>query len=100
MKEEELNIKMSDIYIEFGIDIHFVPTHLQSQINNLIKAFILMKVKPKRILDMLQNEVKKIKEGKPPYKLNEFDQGFNEGLIHAKQKVSFLVQKLERNEKL
>jgi len=43
------------------------------------------------ILDMLQEEVRNHKEGKPQHELCDFDQGFNEGLIYAKQKVSLLI---------
>jgi hypothetical protein len=36
---------MIEIYNEFGIDIHDIPTNLQSSINNLIKEIIKLRNK-------------------------------------------------------
>ena len=39
-KDQILLEAIKNIYDEFGIDIHSVPTRIQGQVNSLIKEFI------------------------------------------------------------
>lgn len=49
MKTKSNNLKdeMLKIYDEFGIDIHQVPTNIQSQLNSLVKEVVKLRKKVK-----------------------------------------------------
>jgi len=46
-KMTDKQIKMIQIYKEFGIDIHSVPNNFQHHINNLVKEIIKLREKNK-----------------------------------------------------
>ena len=52
--------KISEIYDEFGLDVHAVPSSVQSQVNSLCKEVIKLRTRKSRDVEVLKTELQNI----------------------------------------